>query len=131
MKTVLLVEDDLRIALALGVRLKAMGYKVHTARDAVAAVSQVRSLAPDVVLLDISLPDGDGLEAAESILKLDESAATPVILITTSKAPGQRERAVQLGAARFLNKPFDAAQLADAIEAALFPDPDWQPQRWH
>jgi DNA-binding response OmpR family regulator len=114
MKTVLLVEDDSHIALALGVRLKAMGYKVHTAKDALGAVSQVRRVAPDVVLLDISLPGGDGFVVAERIQKLHGPAATPVIFITAGRAPDLRERAMQLGAVGFLNKPFDATQLADA-----------------
>lgn len=129
MKTVLLVEDDRNIALAFGVRLKSMGYLVHTASDAANAVSQVRKTNPDVVLLDISLPGGDGFTVAERIRSLSGSAATPIVFITASRKPGLRERALQLGAVGFLNKPFDATQLADAIEMALYPGDHWEPQR--
>ena len=125
MKKVLMVEDDPKIALAFGVRLKALGYEVVTARDAVTAVSQVRRCSPDVVLLDISLPGGDGFMVAERIGNMIHSAATPIVFITASQQPGLRERAMKLGAVGFLNKPFDATALADAIETALTPGDEW------
>jgi FixJ family two-component response regulator len=55
------------------------------------------------------------------------SAATPIIFITASKRTDLRERAMKLGAAAFLEKPFDATTLADAIESALSPDQNWTP----
>ena len=128
MKSVLLVEDDPSISLAFGVRLKAMGYTVHTAKDAVSAVTQVRQCHPDVVLLDISLPAGDGFLVAERIQHLVGAAATPIIFITASNKPGLRERAAALGAVGFLNKPFDATHLANAIENALCPGDNWHPE---
>ena len=128
MKSVLMVEDDPKIALAFGVRLKAMGYTVFTAQDAISAVAQVRRHKPDVVLLDISLPGGDGFLVAERISHLVDSAATPIVFVTASKQPGLRERAMGLGAVDFLTKPFDAMQLANAIETALCPGDNWQPQ---
>lgn len=127
MKSVLLVEDDARIALAYGIRLKAMGYTVHTARDAASAVSETRKHNPDVVLLDISLPAGDGFTVAARIQSLVGTAATPIIFITASNKAGLRERAMEMGAVGFLNKPFAATQLADAIEMALSPGDNWLP----
>jgi DNA-binding response OmpR family regulator len=128
MKTVVLVEDDKNIALAFGVRLKAMGYAVHVARDAATAVAVVRKVSPDVVLLDISLPGGDGFMVADRLQRLDGTSATPIIFITASKRTDLRERALKMGAVGFLEKPFDATQLADAIESALSPGDNWQPQ---
>ena len=119
MKTVLLVEDDRKITLAVGVRLKAMGYQLATAADAISAVAQARKHAPDVVLLDINLPGGDGFLVAERLHSLMQTSATPIIFITASKQPGLKTRARELGAAAFLEKPFDATQLADAIEMSL------------
>jgi len=109
------------VALAFGIRLKSMGYLVHTARDAITGVSQVRKIKPDFVLLDISLPGGDGFVVAEQIHRLAGSAATPIIFMTASQRPDLRKRAMELGAAGFLHKPFDATALADAIECALTP----------
>jgi CheY-like chemotaxis protein len=128
MKTVLLVDDDNVFLLTIGVRLKSMGYTVHAAKDAVNAVSAVRKNNPDVIVLDVSLPAGDGFMVAERIQNLISTAATPIIFITASEKPGLRERAMKLGAVKFLNKPFDATTLADAIESALSPGDHWRPQ---
>lgn len=127
MKTVLLVDDDNTILLGTGVRLKSMGYTVYTAKDAVSAVSAVRKNEPDVVVLDISLPAGDGFLVAGRLQSLVGSAATPIIFITASEDPALRERAKKLGAVGFLRKPFDATSLADAIESALSPGDNWRP----
>jgi len=127
MKTVLLVDDDNTILLGIGVRLKSMGYTVYTAKDAVSAVSAVRKSQPDVVVLDISLPAGDGFLVADRLQNLVGSAATPIIFMTSSDKPGLRERAKNLGAVAFLIKPFDATALADAVESALSPGDNWRP----
>lgn len=128
MKSVLLVDDDNTILLGAGVRLKSMGYTVYTAKDAVSAVSVGVKNRPDVVVLDVSLPAGDGFLVADRLQRLVASAATPIIFITASANPTLRERAAKLGATAFLTKPFDATTLADAIESALSPGDNWLPQ---
>jgi CheY-like chemotaxis protein len=127
MKTVLLVDDDNTVLLGIGVRLKSMGYIVHTAKDAVSAISTVRKCEPDVVVLDICLPAGDGFLVADRLQSLVGSAATPIVFITSSDNPALREHAMKLGAVGFLKKPFDATSLADAIESALSPGDNWRP----
>lgn len=127
MKDVLLVEDHPGIALALGVRLKSMGYGVTTAPDAVTAVSHARRRRPDVLVLDIGLPGGDGYLVSERIARLRDNPGVPVIFITASREPGLKDRALQRGAVAFLQKPFDAGMLADAIEVALTPQRGAQP----
>jgi|ERR1700733_476071 CheY-like chemotaxis protein len=128
MKTVLLVDDDSVFLLTIGVRLKSMGYTVHAAKDAVNAISAVRKNSPDVIVLDVSLPAGDGFMVAERLQKLISAAATPIIFVTASEKPGLYERAMKLGAVAFMKKPFGATTLADAIESALSPGDSWQPQ---
>jgi CheY-like chemotaxis protein len=128
MKTVLLVDDDNTFLLTIGVRLKSMGYTVCTAKDAVNAISAVRKNNPDVVVLDVSLPAGDGFLVAERLRNLIISATTPIIFVTASEKADLRERAMKLGAVEFLQKPFDATTLADAIESALSPGNNWRPQ---
>jgi two-component system cell cycle response regulator len=128
MKTVLLVDDDDTFLLAIGVRLKSMGYTVCTAKDAVNAISAVRKNNPDVVVLDVSLPAGDGFLVAERLRNLIVSATTPIIFVTASEKAELRERAMKLGAVEFLQKPFDATTLADAIESALSPVDNRRPQ---
>jgi two-component system cell cycle response regulator len=128
MKTVLLVDDDNVFLLAIGVRLKGMGYTVCTSKDAASAISAVRKNSPDVVVLDISLPAGDGFLVAERLQKLPVAAATPIIIVTASENPSLPERAMKAGAVAFLKKPFDAATLANVIESALSPTDDRQRQ---
>lgn len=128
MKTVLLVDDDNTFLLTIGVRLKSMGYTVCTAKDAANAISAVRKNDPDVVVLDVSLPAGDGFLVAERLQNLIVSAATPIIFVTASEKVELRERAMKLGAVAFLQKPFDATTLADQIESALSPGDNWRPQ---
>jgi CheY-like chemotaxis protein len=121
MKTVLLIDDDNVFLLTIGVRLKSMGYTVCTAKDAVNAISAVQKNNPDVIVLDVSLPAGDGFLVADRLRNLISTALPPIIFVTASEKPGLRERAMKLGAVEFLNKPFDATTLVDAIEAALSP----------
>ena len=128
MKSVLLVDDDNTVLMTVGVRLKHMGYTVYTAKDAINAVSAVRKNSPDVVVLDISLPAGDGFLVADRLQNLVNSAATPIIFITASENPALRDRATRAGGVAFLKKPFDATALADAIETALSPGDNWRPR---
>ena len=127
MKSVLLVDDDNTLLLAIGVRLKSMGYTVFTAKDAVSAVSAAVKNHPDIVVLDVSIPAGDGFLVAGRLRNMVSCAATPIIFITASASPHLRNRALSLGAAGFLTKPFDATTLADAIESALSPGDNWRP----
>ncbi|MEQ8691853.1 MAG: response regulator [Pseudomonadales bacterium] len=118
MKKVLLVEDDKKISMAISMSLKAMGYEIVSASDAVTATSQARQHDFDVVVLDINLPGGDGFVVAERLQRLVTTANVPIVFITASKQPGLRERAEEMGCVHFLEKPFDVGQLADALETA-------------
>lgn len=118
MTTLLLVEDDTKITLALGIRLKAAGYTVITSPDAFHAMGQARRYNPDVIVLDINLPGGDGFVVAQRLRSMHMTAATPIIFITASKKPGLQDQAAAIGAVAFLEKPFSAVQLLDAIESA-------------
>jgi DNA-binding response OmpR family regulator len=118
MKKILIVEDDQNIARALAIRLKAAGYEVTVAPDAVTAVASAVKIQPDLALLDISVPAGNGFTIAERIQELVVTS-TPIIFLTASKQPGLREIAEKLGAASFFEKPYDADRLLTAIRCAL------------
>jgi DNA-binding response OmpR family regulator len=113
-KKILIVEDDEKIALALALRLKAAGYQTSTAADALNGVASAEKLRPDLVLLDISMPAGDGFTVAERMRNVSE-APPPIIFLTASKQPGLRERARKLGAAGFFEKPYEADDLLAAV----------------
>jgi DNA-binding response OmpR family regulator len=116
MKKILIVEDDQKIAMALVIRLKANGYNASIAPDAIAGASQARVLKPDLILLDISLPGGDGFQLAETFLRMPETNGTPVIFITASKNPELMQKVMELGAIGLFEKPFDTEKLLGSID---------------
>ncbi len=116
MQSVLVVEDDKRISLALTMRLRSMGYQVNSAADAVYAMNAAVKCKPEVVLLDINLPGGDGFVVADRMRASMDLAGIPIVFITASKDPKIRSRAEGYDSSRFVEKPFHAAQLTDAID---------------
>jgi DNA-binding response OmpR family regulator len=119
MKTILIVEDDQKIALALQVRLKANRYAVSIASDAVQGANLGRTVKPDLVLLDISMPAGNGFELAETFHKMPETNGTPIIIITASKSPELLQKVMEMGAVGLFEKPFDTEKLLYSIEHEL------------
>jgi sigma-B regulation protein RsbU (phosphoserine phosphatase) len=118
-KTILLVEDDERIVQVLKIRFHAAGYLVITAPDAVVAGMLALKHCPDLILLDISLPAGNGLMVAERLQNTRATASTPIIFLTASRQPGLREKAMALGAVGFFEKPYEPRKLLTAIADAL------------
>jgi len=119
MKRILIVEDDPKIALALQVRLKANRYAVSVASDAIVGASLGRTVKPDLILLDVSLPGGDGFQLAETFHNMLETSGTPIIFITASKNPELLEKVMSLGAIGLFEKPFDTEKLLYSIEREL------------
>ncbi len=119
MKKILIVEDDPDITRALTIRLKAAGYAVYTAADGLRGVSVAAQEKPDLMVLDISMPAGDGFTVAERVRELPDVPYVPTIFLTASKRPEYRQRAEELGAVAFLEKPYDANELLLAIKANL------------
>jgi len=120
MKNILIIEDDRKIALALTLRIKFAGYEATTAFDGLTGLDAAVKNPPDLVLLDICLPAGDGLALSERIQTL-LPAPVPVIFITASKQDGFRQKADELGAAGYFEKPYEAEELLAAIQNALNP----------
>jgi two-component system response regulator ArlR len=118
MKKILIVEDDQNIARALSIRLKNAGYEVSVAHDALSGIESAVKKVPDLVLLDISLPAGNGFTVAERIQSL-VLTATPLIFLTASNEPGLRNKAKDSGAAAFFRKPYEFDDLLGAIQVAL------------
>ncbi|MDB6033464.1 MAG: czcR 2 [Verrucomicrobiales bacterium] len=117
-KKVLIIEDDRKITTALTFRLQAEGYEVFAAGDAIAGLNSAVRNQPDLVLMDISMPAGDGFLVAERIQALIPKL-TPIIFITASKKPGLRQRASELGGVAFLEKPYNPEELLGTMREAL------------
>jgi DNA-binding response OmpR family regulator len=117
-KQVLIVEDDCKIAKALALRLNAAGYQTTLAQDGLSGVQCAAQSPPDLILLDISLPAGDGFSVAQRI-QTHVPVPIPMIFLTASHRPEFREQARTLGAVGFFEKPFEAEALLRAIRQAV------------
>ena len=113
------MDDDKDVVKGLGMRLKAYGYQVSFAHDAISAVSTARKLEPDLILLDLGLPGGDGFKVMERLDSLPGTVSIPVIVITARDAVGTQNRTIAAGAAGFLQKPVDNEELLASIRSAL------------
>src|SRR5262245_38792613 len=123
MRKILNVEDDVKIATALKVRLEAVGYEIIVATDGFSGLKMALTHKPDLILLDIMMPVGMGFSVAERLKDLG-LGGIPIIFITASKRAGLRKMAQKLGAAGFFEKPYDADELVAAIDLIL----DTKPQ---
>jgi DNA-binding response OmpR family regulator len=119
MKKILIIEDDPKIVQALEIRFEASGYETVIAADAVMGANLARSATPDLIILDISLPGGNGLRLAEEFRMQPETRSTPIIFVTASKDPNLRQRAMELQAAGLLDKPYDPEELLETARFAL------------
>ncbi len=118
-KTILIIEDDENISKALDVRLQARGYKVVTAFDAIQGMQKATGTLPDVILLDITMPGGNGLTLAERLKASTHTQAIPIIFLTASQQSDLRQKAMALGAAAYFEKPYDFDYLLAALRAAI------------
>jgi len=118
-KKILIIEDDKDVLRGLTVRLRATGYNTVLATDAVSAISVARKEDPDVIVLDLGLPCGDGFTVMKRLGSLASTSATPIIIVTGRDPSTNKGRALQAGAVAFLQKPFDNDELIAAIQQAL------------
>lgn len=116
---VLLVEDNALNLDMLSRRLTRKGYDVLTALDGESAVSMARTHLPDLVVLDMSLPVLNGLEATRRIKDAPETCDTPVLILTAHALVHDRERAFGAGCDDFDTKPVDLPRLLGKMEALL------------
>lgn len=121
MPRILIVEDNEMNLDMLSRRLSRQGFQISAAIDGAQAVALAASAAPDLILMDMSLPVMDGWEATR-VLKADAATrAIPVIALTAHAMSGDRERAMAAGCNDFDTKPVDLARLMDKIARALLP----------
>jgi DNA-binding response OmpR family regulator len=113
---VLVVEDDEDIAEVLQRSLRMEGYEVRTAADGKLALEHARSFTPDLVILDLGLPEIDGLEVARTLREGDD---LPILILTARDAVESRVEGLDAGADDYLVKPFERQELLARIRALL------------
>ena len=119
MKKILIVDDDLALRTGLAARLRSNGFATVFAADGASAVQVARREVPDLILLDIGLPGGDGFLVISRLHQLMTVACIPIVIISARPAETHRGRAVEAGARAFLQKPLDNEQLLRVIAEAL------------
>jgi DNA-binding response OmpR family regulator len=123
-KKILIVDDERDIVKALMIRLQGAGYEVVTAFDGAQAIFVAHKEKPDLILLDIRMPAGNGFSVAEKLKHSVNTLSIPVIFLTGSPERNAEERAVTLGARFYIKKPYDPEELLDAIKRALEKEPE-------
>jgi DNA-binding response OmpR family regulator len=116
---ILVVDDNAAIRKGLSVRLRAHGYQVLFAEDAVSATAALVTERPELMILDLGLPCGDGFVVMERLQRNDRLANIPVIVLTGRESDGNRDKAMQAGAVAFFQKPVADGALVLAIRRAL------------
>jgi DNA-binding response OmpR family regulator len=118
-KKILIVDDDPDIRRGMHVRLKANDYDTFFAAGAFSSVVEARKHRPDVIILDLGLPAGDGFIVMERLAKVPFLAVIPIIVVSARDGLGNQKRAIDAGAKAFLQKPVDDAELLAVIRKVL------------
>ncbi len=119
MARLLLVEDTPEIRDFLSRRLQRRGHEVALANDGRAGVEVARAGRPEVILLDMNLPEMDGWTVARTLKDDPKTATIPIIALTAHALAGDREKALEAGCDDYHPKPVDFSRLLTQIDAAL------------
>jgi len=114
---ILVVEDDPAVRRLLSVQLGLAGHEVYIAEDGVVALAAVQRERPDVLILDVMMPNLDGWEVLAALRAQPQFATLPVIMLTARASEADLDRSYNLGASFVMGKPYDGEQLLIAVEA--------------
>ena len=117
--TVMVVDDSITMRRVASKLLERHNYDVVTAKDGVDALAQLQDVRPDVMLLDIEMPRMDGFELATHMQNEETYSAIPIIMITSRTGEKHRDRALEIGVANYMGKPYQEDELIENIQSAL------------
>ena len=118
-KRVLVVDDEPNIVMSLEFLMKRAGFEVQVARNGREALSALDGTPPDLLLLDVMMPEFDGYEVCERIRARPEWNATRIIMLTARGRDAERQRGLALGADRYVTKPFSTRELVEQAKELL------------
>jgi two-component system KDP operon response regulator KdpE len=116
---ILVVDDDPDLLRALRLRLRANNCEIVTASDGYSVIAAAQKDHPDLIILDLGLPAGDGFVVLERLQSSDTLSSIPVIVLTARDPQNNEERALKAGAAAFFQKPVDNEELLNVIRVSL------------
>ncbi len=114
--TILYVEDDPNNRTLIRRILGAEGYTVYEAANASIAMETLKSLKPDLILMDINMPDVDGYTLTAKIRALPEMRAVPIVALTANVMKGDKERSLQAGCDGYIQKPIDIDTISAQVQ---------------
>jgi CheY-like chemotaxis protein len=120
-RRVLVIDDEPDIVYMVKVILRSAGCDVATASGVKEGIAMIEAEEPDLILLDLRLTDGDGMEVLESLRARGKTDSIPVIILSAHATPATSEKALAAGARGYITKPFIAGQLVDAVNEQLGP----------
>ena len=119
MQKVLIVDDELNIRNILDFSLGAEGYKVIAACDGDEALTLARTESPDLIILDVMMPRGDGFEVCRRLKEDTSTSAIPVVMLTAKNSNDDRQRGQQVKADAYIVKPFSPQRLVETVQSLL------------
>ena len=116
---ILIVDDALENIQVLGTMLRGEGYKVNAAMNGIQALKQVEKAPPELILLDVMMPELDGIETCKRLKEDDRTKDIPVVFLTSRSELSDMVVGFDMGAADYVTKPFDGPELLRRVETNL------------
>lgn len=118
-KKILIVEDEESLLKLESILLSSRGYDVTGVLNGIAALEQIDVVKPDLVILDIMLPEMDGFEVCRRIKANPATSHIPVVMLTAKKSGQDQKKGLDAGAAAYVTKPFKSARIMEIIQGLI------------
>ncbi len=118
-KRILIVDDEPNIALSLEFLMRKAGFEVTVARDGREALAALDREVPDLVLLDVMIPEVDGFELCQRIRNREAFSRTKIVMLTARGRESERLRGLEMGADAYVTKPFSTRELVERVRGML------------
>ncbi|TDU66455.1 two-component system cell cycle response regulator DivK [Prosthecobacter fusiformis] len=115
-RTILMIEDNEQNSYLATFILETQGYRVHSVPDGLQGIELAQTLKPDIILLDIQLPNMDGYAVAKALRCIDSLKQTPIIAVTSYAMQGDREKSLDAGCTGYIEKPINPDTFVTEIE---------------
>ena len=118
-KKILVVDDERDVVKAVTIRLQTVGYEVVCAYNGSQGVFMAHKEKPDLIILDIRMPAGDGFSIAQELKESAPTSHIPILFLTGSPERSAEQKAEEVGGRFYIKKPYDPEELLDAVRRAL------------
>ena len=119
MKNILVVDDENSIRMLVGATLEGKQYRILEAKNGNEAIKVSQNQKPDLIILDLMMPGLSGMEALKMMKTTETTRNIPIIILTSKGQPGDKEKALEMGAYHFLTKPFSPLELLNLVDQIL------------